>query len=252
MSEYNVSICLKNERRRILLIGDSITQRSFSIVDQGWGAGLADWYTRTADVINRGYSGYNSRWLRSMISDIVPEGDINNNNIILTTIFLGANDAVDSNAQQYVPVDEYKDNLIYIIHHLKRINPNMIIIVITPPIVDNSKWNTRNISNVTKYANEVREICNELTLSLCDLWIEPGIELKDLNDGLHFGPKANKKLLNSIKNIIRKSYPKLVPEDIAANTPNLSLHYPHFLQVAGKSQTEAHDILQNWKWSERE
>ena len=218
---------------------------------KGWGAGLADWYNRTADVVNRGYSGYNSRWLRSIITDIIPE-DNNNHNIIISTLFLGANDAVDSNAQQYVPVDEYKDNLIYIIHHLKKINPNMIIIVITPPIVDNSKWNTRNISNVTKYANAVREICNELTVSLCDLWIEPGIELEDLNDGLHFGPIANEKLLNSIKNIIRKSYPKLVPEDIAVNTPNLSLHYPHFLEVAGKSQSEAHDILQNWKWSERE
>ena len=89
-------------------------------------------------------------------------------------------------------------------------------------------------------------------MSICDLWIEPGIELEDLNDGLHFGPTANEKLLNSIKNIIRKSYPKLFHEDISVNTPNLSLHYPHFLHVAGKSQTEAHDILQNWKWSERE
>lgn len=238
--------CLKHERRKIVLLGDSITQRSFSIIDQGWGAGLADWYTRTADIINRGFSGYNSRWLRSMITDIIPEND---NNIIISTIFLGANDAVDSKDQQYVPVDEYKENLQYIIEYLQKVNPNMIIIVITPPIVDNSKWNTRNIPNVTKYANAVREICNELKVSLCDLWIEPDIELKDLNDGLHFGTIANEKLLNRIKNIIRKDYPHLVPEDNANNQPNLSLHYPHFLQIAGKSNSESHELLQSWTWN---
>lgn len=47
-------------RPQILLIGDSITQYSFSV--GGWGARLADWYVRKADVVNRGLSGYNSSW----------------------------------------------------------------------------------------------------------------------------------------------------------------------------------------------
>jgi len=215
---------------------------------QGWGAGLADFYHRTADVINRGYSGYNSRWIRSMITDILPEDDNNNNNIILSTLFLGANDAVDSIAQQHVPVDEYKDNLIYIIKHLKKIKPEMVIIIVTPPIVDNSKWNTRNIENVTKYANIVRDISNEESISLCDLWIDPAIELNDLNDGLHFGPTANEKILNIIKDIITTKYPHILPEDTNNNTGSLSMHYPQFLQIAGKSPTESDQILKNWNW----
>ena len=201
--------------------------------------------------------------MRSIITDILPENDNNNNNnnniiindnnnnnnIILSTLFLGANDAVDSNAQQHVPVDEYKENLIYIIKHLQKINPDMVIIIITPPIVDNSKWNTRNIDNVTKYANVVREISNEFSVSLCDLWINPAIELNDLNDGLHFGPIANEKVLNNIIDIITTKYPHILPEDTNNNTGSLSMHYPHFLEIAGKSPNESNEILKNWKWN---
>ena len=37
---------------------------SIPIMPGGWGAGVADWYARRADVVNRGFSGYNTRWLR--------------------------------------------------------------------------------------------------------------------------------------------------------------------------------------------
>jgi lysophospholipase L1-like esterase len=58
-------------RRKILLIGDSITQQSFSTTYRGWGGALANWYCRTADVVNRGYSGYNSRLLQDYTISIV-------------------------------------------------------------------------------------------------------------------------------------------------------------------------------------
>lgn len=47
-------------RPKIILFGDSITQQSFTV--GGWGARLADHYARKADVINRGFSGYNTTW----------------------------------------------------------------------------------------------------------------------------------------------------------------------------------------------
>ena len=39
----------------MVLLGDSITQNSFD--SGGWGAQLAHWYVRKADVVNRGFSG---------------------------------------------------------------------------------------------------------------------------------------------------------------------------------------------------
>ena len=50
----------KSLRPQIVLFGDSITQRGFAA--GGWGARLADHYVRKADIINRGFSGYNSTW----------------------------------------------------------------------------------------------------------------------------------------------------------------------------------------------
>lgn len=43
-----------------LLFGDSITQQSFS--PGGYGQWMAENYQRRADIINRGYGGYNSEW----------------------------------------------------------------------------------------------------------------------------------------------------------------------------------------------
>lgn len=50
----------RSVRGQIVLFGDSITQRSFSV--GGWGARLSHHYMRKADVLNRGFSGYNSAW----------------------------------------------------------------------------------------------------------------------------------------------------------------------------------------------
>lgn len=43
-----------------LLFGDSITQQSFSA--GGYGQWMSDNYQRRADIINRGYGGYNTEW----------------------------------------------------------------------------------------------------------------------------------------------------------------------------------------------
>ena len=47
-------------RPELVLFGDSITQQSFQ--PGGWGARLADAYNRHADIVLRGYSGYNTAW----------------------------------------------------------------------------------------------------------------------------------------------------------------------------------------------
>ena len=51
-------------RSTIVLFGDSLTQRGFE--PEGWAAALAHYYGRRADVYNRGYGGYNTRWGREL------------------------------------------------------------------------------------------------------------------------------------------------------------------------------------------
>ena len=120
-------------RIRWLLLGDSITQQSFSPTHAGWGAALADYYARTGDVTNRGYSGYNSRWLLENLPAVTegqfPSARCFSSGSYFVTLFLGANDSSDDTGAslalsppqsgQGVPLDEYQRNLHAIVSGLK-------------------------------------------------------------------------------------------------------------------------------------
>ncbi|XP_074381674.1 GDSL esterase/lipase At5g62930 isoform X3 [Apium graveolens] len=105
-------------RPQIVLFGDSITQQSFSL--GAWGAALADTFSRKADVLVRGYGGYNTRWALFLLHHIFPLDAATPP--LAVTIFFGANDAALSgrtSERQHVPVEEYKENLRKIVHHIK-------------------------------------------------------------------------------------------------------------------------------------
>ena len=251
-----MSAFLPHERRKLVLVGDSITQQSFSVEHRGWGAALADYYHRTADVINRGYSGYNSRWIRAIIDKgILPANEAAFiQTVSLVTLFLGANDAVHATADQHVSVEEYKENLITIIQYIRRINGNITIVIITPPAVNSDLWPTRSIEQVTPYASVVRELAAEYNLGLIDLHSNDNgnkkIELSDLRDGLHLNETGNNKVFESIRNLIRSKYPALCPDDNSDGKPNIPLHYPHFSALTTKDSASAIQYLASWKWSE--
>ncbi|XP_042033893.1 GDSL esterase/lipase At5g62930-like isoform X1 [Salvia splendens] len=57
-------------RPQIVLFGDSITQQSFR--SGGWGASVADTYSRKVDVVLRGYGGYNTRWALFLLNHLFP------------------------------------------------------------------------------------------------------------------------------------------------------------------------------------
>ncbi|GER24476.1 SGNH hydrolase-type esterase superfamily protein [Striga asiatica] len=106
-------------RPKIYLFGDSITEESFS--DGGWGASLADHFARTADIVLRGYSGYNTRWALKIIERVFPSTEIEKEAAAIT-IFFGANDAClpdRSSKFQHVPLEEYKQNLQALIAYFK-------------------------------------------------------------------------------------------------------------------------------------
>ncbi|KAF1887917.1 hypothetical protein Lal_00023925 [Lupinus albus] len=105
-------------RAEIVLLGDSITEQSFR--DGGWGATLANAYSRKADILVRGYGGYNTKWALFLLHHIFPLGSPKPP--IATTIFFGANDAAllgRTSERQHVPIEDYKQNLRKIVLHLK-------------------------------------------------------------------------------------------------------------------------------------
>jgi isoamyl acetate esterase len=209
-------------RKKILLIGSSMTERSFSLEHHGWGANLANWYARTADILNRGAGGYNSRWsrifLKKQMENVIPH---------MTIIFIGNNDSIIETQPQHVPLDEYRDNVIAMVEYLYSLNPSMAIILLTTTAVNEQiKPNHSNLRRA-QYADEIRsivanqdshEMLSDKPLICVDLWqddVENGVRAispEDMHDGMHLNKHGNKKLFEAIKFSINKHFRHLSPD----------------------------------------
>ena len=84
------------------MVGDSNTQYGYS-KEGKWVSMLSDLLQRQCDVINRGFSGYNSTHMRKMIVEIFEEFDVND--IAGVVVLLGSNDAThpDNTIQVSLP-----------------------------------------------------------------------------------------------------------------------------------------------------
>ncbi|KAF8455420.1 GDSL Lipase/Acylhydrolase family protein [Terfezia claveryi] len=225
---------------KFLLFGDSITQGAF---DQssgfGFAAALQHDYVRKLDVINRGFSGYNtSHALRILPSIIQPP---THSQIKLMTVFFGANDAVIEGLPQHVSLEEYRTNLHRIVTHevLQRHNPKLILI--TPPPIceykthehDRENGRTqkqRKAARTKEYVDVALEVGRDTKIPTVNLWNvfmeyagwsegEPLLGCKTqpknerlgmlLRDGLHFTSTGYEIMYNEVIEAITQHYPEL-------------------------------------------
>ncbi|KAJ4712349.1 GDSL esterase/lipase [Melia azedarach] len=235
-------------RPQIVLFGDSITQQSFG--SGGWGAALADSYCRKVDVVLRGYGGYNTRWALFLLHHIFsPEIT---KPPVAATIFFGANDAAllgRTSERQHVPVEEYGDNLRKMVQHLKECFPTMLIVLITPPPVDEKgrkeyaksmygekamelPERTNEMTGV--YARQCIELAKELGVPSVNLWSKmqetEGWQKKFLSDGLHLTPEGNAVVY---KEIVR------VFSEAGLSSEEMPYDFPHHSQIDGKNPEKA-------------
>ncbi|XP_003272767.2 isoamyl acetate-hydrolyzing esterase 1 homolog isoform X1 [Nomascus leucogenys] len=226
---------------RLLLFGDSITQ--FSFQQGGWGASLADRLVRKCDVLNRGFSGYNTRWAKIILPRLIRKG--NSLDIpVAVTIFFGANDSAlkDENPKQHIPLEEYAANLKSMVQYLKSVDiPENRVILITPTPLCETAWEKECIiqgcklnrlnSVVGEYANACLRVAQDCGTDVLDLWtlMQDSQDFSSyLSDGLHLSPKGNEFLFSHLWPLIEKkvsSLPLLLPywRDVAEATPELSL-----------------------------
>jgi lysophospholipase L1-like esterase len=130
LSHGNVTISVTNPQRRkkVVIFGDSITQIGYR--PGGWVSLLSYYWSRRADVINRGYSGYTSRMALQIVTEAVISESPD-----LVLIFYGANDAVSENyTLQYVSLDNYESNLIAIVTKLRQVRYETQYLIISPII----------------------------------------------------------------------------------------------------------------------
>ncbi|PVV04704.1 hypothetical protein BB560_000785 [Smittium megazygosporum] len=185
-----------------LTFGDSITQYGMNPAISGWVATLAFEYTRKLDVVHRGLSGYNTRWAKKILPNLLPKtksyqsntppkveidrssfdsvikSELGNHSparIKLMTIFFGANDASDPTFFQHVPLEEYTSNLEYMINLIydpssEYYSPETKIILITPPTLNDDMWDKTLKS--AGYSGKNRS--NVITKQYADACIEIG------------------------------------------------------------------------------
>ncbi|KAF1357667.1 lipase [Lizonia empirigonia] len=242
---------------QFLLFGDSITQDSFN-QQRGFGfsAALQADYIRRLDVVNRGFSGYNTRQALNVLPSIIPSPE--QAKIRFLTIFFGANDASLPGApnKQHIPLDEYTANLEKIVTHPQIVAHNPRIILIAPPPINEHLWwprdqesghtsVSRTAATTKEYADAVVELGAKLNLPVVNLWkgfmaktgfqingwkfgdLLPGsldsaqndalVEL--MYDGLHFHPAGYRILYQEVTKLIAELWPDQVPERVPTVLP---------------------------------
>ena len=160
----------------ILLIGDSLTQ--WYEEKNGWVDQMKKWYNGKANVINKGFGGYTSEMIKGIITNIVPNKK--NLNIRLCSILLGTNDCYYNG--RYISPDNYKKNILFLIDYMRNINPNITILIGTPPTTGGDP------NKILDYVNRVHQIKKERPyIHVIDLHKDPfKIVATDLTDGIHF------------------------------------------------------------------
>ncbi|SCU93360.1 LAMI_0E14092g1_1 [Lachancea mirantina] len=223
--------------KKFLLFGDSITEFAFNTrADSGLpeqfslGAALVNAYTRKLDIVQRGFSGYTSRWGLKLLPKILEnEGP----NVVMTTIFFGSNDAVQAGPQA-VELSEFKKNINSLTQLMldKGIKP----ILIGPALHDKEVWEPTKPQEVSMgyvrsseanriYADAVSDVAAENKVPFVDLhkaFTEKGGDhwQELLLDGVHFSGKGYEVFFDELLKAIRGWYPELAPERIPYKLPN--------------------------------
>ncbi|CAD7938859.1 unnamed protein product [Amoebophrya sp. A25] len=214
---------------KILLLGDSLTQQGSanpSLEDGkgfGWAALLQNLYIRRADVLNRGLSGWTSRWARRYVSRILNCDLRADEQFLFATVWLGANDAwlkeADKSGRYSVTADEYEENMTDIVSQVLARTP-VLFILAPSPIAENARKAfaqamygeqvcDRINAHTSLYRDAVKRVAEKaqkqpgkkvVFMDLFELFYEQREQL--LPDGLHFGNEAHRMLYDALEKML--------------------------------------------------
>lgn len=212
-------------RPAIVLYGDSITQLAFGFGGGvGWAGLLASAYTRRADVLNRGFSGYNTSHALELLPRVF--GTFQNEGVLFATVFFGANDAQLPGHPQHVPIEQYRANLETLVERIRSsvASPQPFpIILITPPPVEETMWkNFREVPESDRlngvardYGLTMQQVGAKLGCPVLDTWelLDGGSSdrAKYLGDGLHLNELGNRLVYQGLMRLIQTEFPHLAP-----------------------------------------
>lgn len=212
-------------RKLAIFFGDSITQHGTNPLTVGWFSALSYLWSRRVDCINRGFSGYNSKWGKDIYEEVVLDHRPD-----LICIFFGANDAVVAGAPTFVSLTDFEHNLDAMVQMTKKRLPATSIVLITPPPI----WETAlEVTNAAKgkpialdrtndrtlqYANVVVAVGAKWHVPVLNAWKGLGGATQSrgeyLLDGLHLNAKGNQQLFELFKDLLARHLPQWLPTAI--------------------------------------
>ncbi|KAM7270947.1 hypothetical protein ACFE04_030161 [Oxalis oulophora] len=218
------------ERPQFVLFGSSIVQ--FSYRHEGWGAILNDIYARKADILLRGYSGWNSRCALQVLDKVFPKDAAVQPSLVI--VYFGGNDSVSpqpGGIGSHVPLPEYVDNMRKIAIHLMSLSAETRVIFLTAPAIDERKVrhffgnNGRKNDLCRIYSEACLQLCKELSVESVDLYTslkQRDDRMRDcFTDGVHLSSEGSKIVVREILKILREAnwepslYWKSLPSEFA-------------------------------------
>ncbi|KAI3388175.1 hypothetical protein SNEBB_009898 [Seison nebaliae] len=214
-----------NNYPQFVCFGDSITERGET--PDGWVTLLRSHLVRRCDVINRGMSGFNSKFLKEEVIDKIVDKPLN----YVATLLIGSND-ICAGGERYVSLKDYEEYLRCILKRLSETFEH--VIVMTIPRYFNPDWEAylkkeglpvldppRSLEMAMKYNTSLKEIIrlaneeNKNSIVTVDLFEEMGKcnwrEL--LCDGLHLSPPGQQFVAQQIRKVIKDhSFDMVIPQ----------------------------------------
>lgn len=205
-------------RPKFVVFGSSIVQYAFH--NNGWLAILADLYSRKADIVLRGYAGWNSRRALQVLDRVFPKtADVQPDLVI---VYFGGNDSMKphpSGLGPHVPIPEYIENMKKIARHVKSLSEKTRVVFLSSPPVNEAQIckfycvgldkliRTNELCRV--YAEACVEICKELNIKVIDLWSvlqkQNDWSTACFTDGIHLSPEGSKMVAKEILAILEET-----------------------------------------------
>lgn len=225
-------------RPQFVLFGSSIVQLSFS--NGGWGSILSDVYARKADIILRGYYGWNSRRAVQVLDHVFPKDAATQPDLVI--VYFGGNDSMGAHPSglgPHVPLAEYVENMRKIALHLKSLSDSVRIIFLSCPPVDEARVGQgtsgifseliRTNELCKSYSEACKELCQELDVKVVDLFT--ALQQRDdwkaacFTDGIHLSEEGSKIVVAEILKVLKEAewkpslHWKSMPTEFSENSP---------------------------------
>ncbi|XP_048326446.2 GDSL esterase/lipase CPRD49 [Ziziphus jujuba] len=225
-------------RPQFVLFGSSIVQLSFS--NGGWGATLADIYARKADILVRGYYGWNSRRAVQVLDQVFPKDAAVQPSLVIA--YFGGNDSMgphSSGLGPHVPLPEYIENMRVIARHLQSLSDSTRIIFLSCPPVNEEKVREITSEYLSKLVR-TNELCRQYSDACVELCQEMGLKVVDLftafqkrdnwmntcfTDGVHLSAEGSNIVVEEILKVLKNAewkpclHWKSIPTEFSEDSP---------------------------------